>query len=162
MDWNKILDEADGESLDFDPLPKGDYDVVITSASATTAQSGNKMLKVEMTVQDGPYAKRKLWTNIVFAESNPKAMVFTLRKLAALGVSKEWLGTENPSLDTIASRIEGVAVSAVVEQKPYQGEMRNEVKSFKRAGGPEAAAPAPAAAAAPATPTAENPPPPPV
>lgn len=154
LDWDSILEEQEEADSEFAAIPANTYTVEVDSAEAVTAQSGNKMIKCTLRVQGGPYNGRLLWTNIVFATGNPVAMKFTLRKLRALGVTKEWLAAHNPSVEQIAAAIEGKVVDAEVEQKPYNGEMTNDVKGFKAVSG-GAGSPAPAAASSgPAAPSA--------
>lgn len=153
LNWDSILEEQEEADSEFAAIPANTYTVEVDSAEATTAQSGNKMIKCTLRVQGGPYNGRLLWTNIVFATGNPVAMKFTLRKLRALGVTKEWLAAHNPSVEQIASAIEGKVVDAEVEQKPYNGEMTNDVKGFKAVtAGAGSPAPAPAASSEPAPP----------
>lgn len=150
LNWDDILEEQEESDSEFAALPAQTYTVEVAEAEAKVAQSGNQMIKLTCRVQGGPYNGRLLWTNIVFATANPTAMKFTLKKLRALGVSKEWLARENPNTATIASKLEGVVAEAEVEQKPYNGDMTNEIKAFKSITGatPTAAAPSPAAPAA--------------
>lgn len=157
LNWDDILEEQEEADSEFAAIPANTYTVEVDSAEATTAQSGNKMIKCTLRVQGGPYNGRLLWTNIVFATANPVAMKFTLRKLRALGVTKEWLAAQNPSVEQIASAIEGKVVDAEVEVKPYNGENTNDVKGFKAvAAGAGSPAPGPAAAAPPAPPTTKK------
>lgn len=130
IDWNKVLEEQANDP-GIGAIPKGKYPVRVKKAEAVTASSGSKMLKVQLEVMGGPYDTRVVFTNIVFSTQNPKAMSFTLRKLAALGVTREVLATQNPTTEQIASMIEGVEVEAEVEVREYNGDDTNDVKGFK-------------------------------
>lgn len=147
LDWDAILEEQESADTEFAAIPATSYTVEVESAEARVAQTGNKMINLTCRVQGGPYDGRLIWTNIVFATDNPTAMKFTLRKLKALGVTQEWLARENPSTHTIASKIEGAVVEAEVTQRPWEGEMRNDIKSFKSV----SSAPGPSEPAAPAS-----------
>lgn len=155
LNWDDILEEQEGADTEFAAIPATTYTVEIESAEARTAQSGNKMINLTCRVQGGPYDQRIVWTNIVFATDNPTAMKFTLRKLKALGVTKEWLARENPSTETIAAQIEGVVAEAEVTQRTWEDELRNDIKSFKALATPSpgSAASEPPAPAATPTPT---------
>lgn len=54
----------------YEPLPAGEYDVAITSFKMREVKSGNNAGKpyaaLELTVQEGEYINRKLWTNVMF------------------------------------------------------------------------------------------------
>lgn len=160
LNWDSILDEQEEVDAEFAAIPAQTYTVEVDTAEAVTASTGNRMIKCTLRVQGGPYNGRLLWTNIVFATNNPNAMKFTLRKLRAMGVTKEWLATHNPSVEQIAEKIEGVIVEAEVEKKPYNGSETNDVKGFKpvtSGGGSPAPAAAAAAPPAPSAPKAAKP-----
>lgn len=133
MDWDKILADVDeeGGSGDFEVLPKNKYPVIVDECEATTASTGAKMLKLTLKVEGGPYNDRLLWTNIVFSVNNPKAMGFTLRKLSALGISREFIASNNPSLEQLAKMLPGQRAIADVTVKPYEGADTNDVKGFR-------------------------------
>lgn len=134
MNWDEVLRKQEEEGGDFDALPADTYDVVVHEAEAVTASTGAPMIKTVLKVEGGPYDGRQVWTNIVFSE-NVTAMRFTLRKLDALGLSKETIMAQNPSVSTIAKMITGARARAEVQIRQYEGEDRNDVKSFKRADG---------------------------
>lgn len=61
--------EAASEARSFDALPSGKYHVKITDIELRKSTSdknyGKPFWHVEHTVQEGPYADRKLWTNVM-------------------------------------------------------------------------------------------------
>lgn len=151
MDWDSILKEHDdavarGEIKEgFPVMPKGKYDVVVEAAEAITAQSsGAKMIKLELRVTTpGEHMNQRLWTNLVFSKGNPKAMGFTIRKLAGLGISRDFLSSANPSTEQLAKMIHGAVCEVEVYIKPAEGEYKekNEVGSFRQKLGEGGAAP---------------------
>lgn len=138
LNWDSILEEQSATSEDS-AIPAGTYAVEVASAADKVAQSGNHMIALTCRVIGGPYDGRLLWTNIVFATTNTTAMKFTLRKLNALGVGREWLATENPNAATIAAKVVGAVVNAEVTVREWNGENRNDIQTFKRAEGAAAA-----------------------
>ena len=140
IDWNSVLDGIDDEDT---PLPKDDYEVKVTKAEATTASTGAAMINVQMQVVGGPHAGRVLFTNLVFKTDNPNAMKMTLRKLKALGVTREWILESGAQTEQIATAIVGKVALAAVDQREWQGEMRNEVGMFKSSGPVVPSAPKP-------------------
>lgn len=171
INWDTVLEDQTSNPS-FGALPAGSYPVRVTKAEVVKASSGNPMIKVTSEVTSGPYATRLLWTNIVFKTDSPGTMRMALLKLSGLGVSREWISSTNPSLNAIADAITQVDAVADVEQREWNGEMRNDVKMFKAEGGdvpappsvPEvppaptvAAPPAPDAPPAPAEAGPDNP-----
>lgn len=142
VNWSSVLDEVEKDP-GFKPLDAGTYSCIVEDCEAVIAGTGAKMLKVTLKVLVGPREGAKVFTNIVFATSNPKAMKFTLRKLAALGVDTEMLRTKNPTTAQIAGMVKGVKTDVEVTQRDDETwGIQNDVKSFKSAGsgvGPKAA-----------------------
>src|SRR5690606_19482313 len=101
MNWDEILKEQESDP-GFAPVPDGKYPVRVEKAEATKASTGADMIKTQFVIVGGPHDGKKVFTNIVFSYNNPTAMRFTLRKLKALGVTREYLAANNPSTDQIA------------------------------------------------------------
>jgi len=114
------------EAGGFEALPAGEYHVQVEEASAKTAKTGNLMIVAEFRVVAGPYKKRKLWNNFVFAASNPNALAMTFRQLAILGADNEFMQGD-PTPDQIAQKIKGARATAKVSQREWKGETRNDV-----------------------------------
>lgn len=138
LDWDAILDEtADVEVSDsFEPLPTGDYEAIVLEVEPKTASTGNEMLAVTFKIigddaHDGEFLNRRVWTNIVFAVSNPRAMALTIKRLNALGISREWLANNRPSQAQIARKITGAECQIAVGQREWESKIRNEVNSIK-------------------------------
>jgi hypothetical protein len=77
------LNLADVEVKSFEPLPAGQYHVIITDweprpAGPEAKNPGKYYVNIEMTVQSGPFEDRKIWTNV---NLNPTAL-FTLKGIA--------------------------------------------------------------------------------
>jgi hypothetical protein len=170
LDWNKILDEQAAEGAANIPV-EGKYPIIVIESEAVKAGSGNWMMKLRCRVTEGPYKDKDAWTNIVLALGNDVAMKFTLRKLRALGVTREYLRTHNPSPGEIAVLLKGAEAEADIGISDFEGEATNEIKGFKslRAtgmGGVQAPVPTPPAPDPNMPPrppmTAEDVPPPPV
>lgn len=161
LDWDAVLggvedqeaqDKKEGKSSgDFEALPKGPYQVVVQEAEKTVASTGKDMIKAKVQVTEGPYVNRTLFNYFVFGTKEDVTLnKITLNNLAAFGVTREYIGTQKPSIAEIAETLVGqkaIATVGVQEKGEYKG--RNEIKGFKPlAGG--AAAPAPVAASKPA------------
>lgn len=150
LNWDSVLGEVkkyeeDPEtkaSDDFEALPKGPYEVVVQEADKQVASTGKDMIKVRLQVTSGPYVNRILFNYIVFSKDNPKAMRMTLERLAAFGLTREFLASTKPSVPQIADLLVGrsaVAQVDIQQSGDYKG--RNEVKGFKPLAGVEQPAP---------------------
>jgi hypothetical protein len=134
LNWDAILKEQAAEAADS-VVPDGSYDIVVAKAEGTTASTGSPMIKLTCDIiQPGPFKGKRLWTNIVLKSDSPGAMRMSLKKLAGLGLSREWLAENNPSITAIANALAGKTASAEVTQRTWQGEQRNEIGMFKLAG----------------------------
>jgi len=104
-----------------DPLPAAVYLTKITAADVKDSKSSDsQMIAVEFTVQDGEFAKRKLWRNFSLSE---KALGF-LKELCEKGnieFTEDGLNTED---------MLGADLSLQVGQREYEGRLTNEVERF--------------------------------
>src|SRR5215203_3323478 len=66
---NFSTEEAESKAFDFDPIPSGKYHVKVTEITDKESTSeknfGKPYWNVELTIQDGKYADRKLWANVM-------------------------------------------------------------------------------------------------
>lgn len=125
--WSALLDEAGDVSYDI--LPDADYNVKVEKAEAKQSANGNLTFNLTLIVTTGPYAKRKLWTNVTVVPTNPTALNFFFRKMAAMGISKDFFAN-NPSDSQVAQAMVDREFRAQVGNRTYQGEKKNEVKGF--------------------------------
>jgi hypothetical protein len=167
INWGDLVKEAGETSAgNYEPLPDGDYDLKVIEASATTSASGKAMFKITTEIQNGAYAKRRVWDNLVVSPENPSALGIFFTKMAALGVPREFFTNNNPSNAQIEQAIFGKSFRAKIGSRVYQGDKKNEITKYyvgqSTVASDPAVAPAPAVAAAPAPATAPAPPPAPV
>lgn len=149
LDWDSILGAVDAEEQEekskpdkFEALPDGPYEVVVQEADKTVSKAGNDMIKARVQVTSGPSANRVLFSHIVFSPGNKTAMRMTLERLAAFGITREFIGTTQPSVAQIAESLVGRRAIAVVgTQKEGEYAGRNEIKSFRALEGVDQTAP---------------------
>lgn len=75
------------EPMEFGTVPPDDYKMMVTDSSekATDGKNGaGKMVVLEIDIQDGEYAGRKIWKNFNIENPNPKAVDIAMRELGAL------------------------------------------------------------------------------
>lgn len=158
VSWKDLLTEAAAGGGSFEPLPDGDYPVVIEKATPAQSSGGKLMFKVEMRVESGPHAKRIIWNQFVISPESANALSMFFGQMKTLGLGEEFWAAE-PNEDIVASALVGRRCTVALTQREWNGQIRNNVKSVKPAAGgvPDApvavpsAAP-PASAAAPASP----------
>lgn len=83
------LDEAfNAESVpereDFSPIPPGAYNVMVVDSGLQETSKGGQMIVLELDIQDGDYAGRKLFDRLNIKNDNPKAVNIAMRTLAEI------------------------------------------------------------------------------
>lgn len=140
----------------FDPLPAGDYHVIITESEVKPTKAGDgQYLQLKLEVQSGEFAGRTLFDRLNLWNNNRQAQEIAQRTLSqichAVGVLQVNDSQELHHKPLVAS----------VKVKPASGnyDASNEIKGYKVAAmqpaaqpfqAPRAQAPAPAVNAAPA------------
>ena len=89
LNWSDLIKNA-GESASYEPLPDGDYDLVVVEAVAKVAQSGKTMFSLKAQVESGAFAKRLVWDNLTVSPDNATALGIFFRKMGALGLTREF------------------------------------------------------------------------
>ena len=70
---------------EFDPLPAGKYVAEVTASEMRPNSKGTgEYLWLEFTVLDGPYATRKIWTQLNLINPSQQAVEIAQRELSAL------------------------------------------------------------------------------
>ena len=119
----------------FQPLPAGDYEVVIVESKWKPTKAGTgSYLEIKCQVTKGDYAKRSLWTRLNLKNPNVTAVEIAKRELSAIchavGVLKPKSKDELNGIPLVAK---------VVVRENQDGEPTNEIKGWKSAEGGSAA-----------------------
>jgi len=129
------VDFTDVKGGDFDAIPAGVYNVAVTDWSKVETKNEGKIpagtpgVNWEFTIQDGDYENRKLWTNHWI---HPNTLGFLKGFLEKSGrYTEEELGG---AFDLDPDKVVGAELQAVVIVKKYQGDDKNEIKKFRKAG----------------------------
>lgn len=151
QNWLDLLKDAES-SGSFAPIPDGDYELKVLEATATTTSTGKPMYKVKFEVQSGPHAKRLVWDNLVVSKESSAALGFFFRKMAAMGLGKEYFA-QSPSDEQVAAALLGRTLVGKIGPKTNNnnGKPGNEIKEYRPSGN-AFNAPAPSAPVAPAAP----------
>jgi hypothetical protein len=169
LNWDDVLGGIDaaeekakkeGKSTsDFDALPPGPYQVVVQESDKMVASTGKDMIKVKVQVTEGPYVNRTLFNYFVFGSKEDVTLNrITLDNLGAFGITRDYIGTQKPSIAEIAESLVGLSAMATVgiqEKGEYKG--RNEIKRFKALAGAQPAAPVAKEATKPGVPDVPKP-----
>lgn len=76
-------DFADREDRpSYDPLPAGEYAVMVTNSSIQDTKSGGQMLVLELTVDGGDFDSRKVWDRLNIVNANTTAQRIAHETLA--------------------------------------------------------------------------------
>lgn len=72
------------ERTGFDPLPPDTYIGMVVDSKEKTTGAGGKMIVLEIDVQEGQYAGRKIFENLNIVNANPKAEKIAFEALGEL------------------------------------------------------------------------------
>lgn len=132
----------------FDAIPAGDYEAMVTSSQQKATKDGTgSYLELTLEIQSGQFQGRRLWDRLNLQNKNPKAVEIAQKQLAQLCHATGVMQVND------SEQLHNRPVVVKVSAKLYSGEMRNEVKGYKAKVGvaapaftaPRAAAPAPVA-----------------
>ena len=138
-------------NVGFDPIPAGEYPVVISASERKTTKAGNgSFLALELQVVSGPFQNRKLWDNLNL--DNPNAQTVQIARGTLSAICRA-IGVLTPK-DSIELHNKPLVAKVAIEKDATYGD-KNIIKAYKAAGATSpangAAAPAvvPAVAARP-------------
>lgn len=114
------LDLTDVKS-GYDPLPNGTYDVVVDDCEEVESTTGKPMIKWTLKVLGGEYDGRKLFVNTVLT---PEAMWKVKETLTAV----QYPANLDGNFDFDPGVAIGLQARAVVTQRTWEGQVRNDVK----------------------------------
>lgn len=131
-DVGVIDDDGENFTVDFgsvadavrEVIPKGDYNVVIASLDFQMSQSSNKpMWAIQLEIEDGQFAGRKIYTNLSFSE---KALSMTKGVIKIL--KPELLDSPlNPKKIADSGDLLGLKAKVKTKLELYEGEKQTRV-----------------------------------
>jgi hypothetical protein len=140
---------ASAQTVSFEPLPNGDYDMVVVESTPTQSSTNKPMIKVKYRVETGPNTGKTVFNNYTFSTDSAVALAIFFRHMSFHGLDANFFAG-NPAWEQVASTLQGRRVRLELGTKIYQGSPRNEVLNVKppdaqAAGQVPAAAPGPQA-----------------
>jgi hypothetical protein len=142
------------EPANFDPLPEGKYQVVVSASEMKPTQKHDgAYLELELTVIDGAYSNRKVRARLNLANPSQAAVKIARQQLSALCRAVGVL-TINDSAE-LHNR--PLLIYVVCKPRGDGNGLTNEVRSFEALSAATASTPAPAAKPATAAPAVASP-----
>lgn len=133
----------------------GDYPVVFAAVESKQSSNGKPQLAYTLKITSGQYVGRVIKGNITFSPENPTAVKMFFVQMAQLGFDETFfqgLQAQNVSLEEgfnrIAAQLQGLQITAELENRRWNEMDRESVKAFKRVGGAAIPTWGPASAAA--------------
>lgn len=124
-----------------EPLPVGEYPLVITECTPKVTSTGKNMLSLKAVVDGGPYNNRPVWDNLVISPDNETAMRIFFGKMGAIGLQDYLL--QNPGMQELSSAMLNRRFVGKLGTSEYRGKTRNEITAYKPFVAATAATPAP-------------------
>lgn len=148
LNFNASAIKIEERSNSFDPLPAGDYELMITKSETkpTKANDGSSYLELEMQVISGEHSGRRHWERLNLANKSKQTVEIAEKQLAKLCLA---LGFQRVEDSVELHDLPFIAEIGIDKKDPT----RNVIWGYQSAGVPTAApakpaAPAPAAAPA--------------
>lgn len=142
---NFSSEEMESEAISYDAIPSGKYYCRITEGElkATGASSkveGRPYWSLTLTIQDGAFARRKLFANVMLFDG---ALYSLAQLMKACGFEKEMKSGNIPDLSaflgkevivTVARVSDTYKMNKLKEEDAWDGEIlfKNEVKGFSK------------------------------
>ena len=142
-------------TTDFDTIPAGRYIAEISDSDMRPTSKGTgEYLWLEFTILDGPFASRKLWTQLNLVNPSPQAVEIAQRELSAICHAVGKLRVQ----DSIELHNIPLEISVKVKNSPDYGP-QNLLRGFKaiEGNGRASSAPAPQASQSTVAAPAEQP-----
>ena len=112
----------------FEPIPTGDYLVVITNTDRQTTKDGSgQLLKLDVQIIDGAHKGRTLFDRLNLWNKSPKATEIARGTLSAICRA---VGVMQPR-DTVEIHNIPLIASVKVEKREDNGEYANRISAYK-------------------------------
>lgn len=115
-------------SVGFDPLPAGDYVVILTGSDWKDTRSGTgRYLEIAHEVVEGQYRGRRLWARLNLENQNEKAVEIAKAQLSSICRAVDVRQPRD------SAELHGIPLVATVKIKKRQdtGDLVNEISGWK-------------------------------
>lgn len=111
----------------FDAIPAGDYEAMVTDSVMKQTKDGQgNYLELTLEVQAGQYQGRKLWDRLNLKNNNPKAVEIAQKQLAQLCHATGIMQVQ----DSQQFHNRPIVIKVATKNDPDRG-MSNEIKGYK-------------------------------
>lgn len=124
INFQSALQQA--QTVSFQPLPDGTYDLVVIEAKPTESSTQKPMIRVKYRVETGPSAGKTVFNQYTFTSDNPTALAIFFRHMSFHGLDADFF-MQNPPWEQVAATLMGRRVRVELGTRMWQGEPRNEV-----------------------------------
>jgi hypothetical protein len=138
--FSDLLKQAENAGGAFEPLPNGEYEVVVDTATAQKTNTGKSKIAVRYKVQGGPYNNRTVFNDHVLTPGNPNAMIIFFRQMSAVGLKSDYFAS-NPSMERVAADMIGKKARLRLGTREWQNVKRNSVLAILPSTGSPGAVP---------------------
>jgi len=132
ISWDNLVEAAGEAGKAFEPLPNDNYNFVVSEAEVGESKTGKKSIGITAIVENGPYAKRKVWNTWYISPDSPNALAYFFREMAIFGLNLEFWKSK-PSDELIVSNLINKRFVGGLKTTEYpvdSGKKKNEFESF--------------------------------
>lgn len=122
--------QESGASTSYEPVPAGDYEVVVEAVEVKPTKKGDPMLTLTLKVVEGDAKNRKFWHRMAFIPGNGVGLSINFRQLDALGATP--LLENGGTLEQVAGFIKNKRAVAKIGFGKDSYADKNEVKDLKK------------------------------
>lgn len=132
FNYQALVQEAkdSGASTTYEPLPNGEYNVVVDKAEAKQSKKGDPQLVIVFKVTDGPFKGRLMWQYMTFIPGNSVGLAINFRQLDTLGATP--ILEQGGSLAQVGGFLTGKSAIVKTEQRIAGEKVFNDVKDIKK------------------------------
>lgn len=116
-------------SMEFEPLPAGEYRAIIADSEMKTTKAGTgSYLELAFQIIDGEYSNRYLWTRLNLDNPNPMAVKLAQAELSAICRA---VGVMAPN-DSVELHDIPLLITVKCKNREDNGELTNEIKGYAK------------------------------
>jgi hypothetical protein len=139
--YSKLAAEAEKTGYGRAPLPKGEYDAIVTSASYRKSKAGNDTYNVSFAITDGKLKGRTFFHNLTLAGESNASIFF--QQMAGYGLDAAfWADVEDDddAHEVVCAELLDAEFHVTAgEPKEYQGDLQTRITSIKSLDGSSSA-----------------------
>lgn len=134
LPWDEMISNSkdDGKQR----VPDGSYECVVKTTEVGQTANGYKRINTRFVVDEGPYKGSSIFNNFIITPDKPGGMDLFFRNMDALGLTKDYLGANKPSLEQLAELMKERRAELTVATRFFNGKEYDDVKNMRPLGNP--------------------------